>query len=51
VPDGAFFLDLQTGEQTPLPSARVEDSRVRFDEGHYYAVSPDGYRVELIERG
>ena len=45
VPGRAFFLDLQTGEQIPLPSARVEDSRVRFDEGHYYAVSPDGSKA------
>ena len=45
VPEGAFFVDLQTGEQIPLPSARVEDSQVRFDEGHYYAVSPDGSKA------
>ena len=45
VPDGAFFLNLQTGEQTLLPSARVEDSQVRFDEGHYYAVSPNGSKA------
>ncbi len=40
--DSAFFLDLATGTQTPLPSTSVEDSRVRFNDGHYYAVSPDG---------
>ena len=43
--DGAFFLDLATGMQTPLPSTSVEDARVRFDGGHYYAVSPDGSRI------
>ena len=43
---GAFFLDLRTGEETPLPSAG-EDSGygASFDDGHYYAVSPDGSRV------
>jgi Tol biopolymer transport system component len=47
VQEGAFFLDLRTGEQTPFPSTRVEDSDsgVRFNDGHYYAVSPDGSRV------
>jgi WD40-like Beta Propeller Repeat len=43
--DSAFFLDLRTGTQTPLPSTSVEDSRVRFNDGHYYAVSPDGSRI------
>ena len=44
---GAFFLDLRTGEQTPLPSTRVgdSDSGVRLDDGHYYAVSPDSSMV------
>ena len=40
---GAFFLDLRTGEETPLPSAGEDD--LGFDDGHYYAVSPDGSRV------
>lgn len=44
-PTGAFFLDLRTGEETPLPSTSGEDSRVRFNDGHYYAVSPDGSRI------
>jgi hypothetical protein len=45
VHDGAFVLDLRTGTERPLPRTRVEGSRVRFDDGHYYAVSPDGSRV------
>jgi Tol biopolymer transport system component len=45
VHDGAFVLDLRTGAERPLPRTRVEGSRVRFDDGHYYAVSPDGSRV------
>jgi Tol biopolymer transport system component len=44
-PTGAFFLDLPTGTRTPLPGTSVEDSRVRFNDGHYYAVSPDGSRI------
>ncbi len=44
-PTGAFFLDLRTGEQTPLPSTSSEGSRARFDDGHYYAVSLDGSRI------
>ena len=44
---GAFFLDLRTGEETPLPSAGGQnpDYGAAFDDGHYYAVSPDGSRV------
>ncbi len=44
---GAFFLDLRTGEETPLPSAGKDDPGygAPFDDGHYYAVSPDGSRV------
>jgi hypothetical protein len=44
---GAFFLDLRTGEETPLPSGGEDDSGdgTPFDDGHYYAVSPDGSRV------
>ena len=44
---GAFFLDLRTGEETPLPSGGDDDAGygARFDDGHYYAVSPDGSRV------
>lgn len=46
VPTGAFFLDLRTGTQTPLPSASIEgDSEVRFDDGYYYVPSPDGSRI------
>lgn len=46
-PTGAFFLDLRTGTQTPLPSTSGEnvDYGAPFDDGHYYAVSPDGSRV------
>jgi Tol biopolymer transport system component len=43
--DSAFLLDLRTGTQTPLPSTSGDGSRVRFDNGHYYAVSPDGSMV------
>jgi Tol biopolymer transport system component len=43
--DSAFFLDLATGKETPLPSTIVEDSGVHFDDGHYYAVSPGGSRI------
>ena len=44
---GAFFLDLRTGEETPLPSTGWQnpDHGAAFDDGHYYAVSPDGSRV------
>ena len=46
VQDSAFFLDLRTGTQTPLPSASGEKSDYgRFDDGHYYAVAPDGSMV------
>jgi Tol biopolymer transport system component len=45
VQDSAFILDLRTGTQTPLPSTSVEGSRVRFNDGHYYAVSPEGSRI------
>ena len=46
VPPGAFFLDLRTGTQTPLPSTSIEDDPgVRFDDGYYYAPSPDGSRI------
>jgi hypothetical protein len=45
VPTGAFFVDLRTGTQTPLPNTSIEGSGVRFDDGHYYAVSADGSRV------
>jgi hypothetical protein len=47
VPTGAFFLDLRTDEETPLPSTSIKDSGpgVHFDDGHYYAVSPDGSMV------
>lgn len=47
VQDGAFFLDLRTGTQTPLSNTSVEDfgSGAPFNEGHYYAVSPDGSRI------
>lgn len=56
-PTGAFFLDLRTGEQAPLPSTSVEDSDsgARFNGGYYYAVSTDGSRgsteksIEVIE--
>lgn len=46
-PGEAFFLDLRTGEQTPLSSTSVDDfgSGAPFHEGHYYAVSPDGSRI------
>ena len=46
-PMGAFFLDLRTGEQTPLPAtgAGNPDYGAPFDDGHYYAASPDGSRV------
>lgn len=46
-PTGAFFLDLRTGEQTPLPSTSGEkvDDGAPFDGGHYYAVSADGSMV------
>jgi Tol biopolymer transport system component len=43
--DSAFLLDLRTGTQTPLRSTSGDGSRVRFDNGHYYAVSPDGSMV------
>ena len=43
VPPGAFFLDLRTGTQTPLPSTSIED--VAFDDGYYYVPSPDGSRI------
>ena len=43
--DSAFFLDLETGTETRLPRTSVEDSRVRFNDGHYYAVSPDGSSI------
>ena len=46
VPTGAFYLDLRTGTQTPLPSTSVEDdSEVAFDDGYYYVASPDGSRI------
>ena len=46
VPTGAFFLDLRTGTQTPLPRTSIEDdSGVRFDDGNYYVPSPDGSRI------
>ena len=45
VHDSAFFLDLRTGTETPLPSTSGEDPRGRFNDGHYYAVSPDGSRI------
>ena len=46
VQDSAFFLDLRTGTQTPLPSTSGEKSDYgRFDDGHYYAVAPDGSMV------
>lgn len=46
VPPGAFFLDLRTGTQTPLPSTSIEgDSGVAFDDGNYYVPSPDGSRI------
>ena len=47
VRDGAYFLDLRTGKETPLPITRAgaSDSAVRFDDGHYYAVSLDGSRI------
>jgi Tol biopolymer transport system component len=45
-PPGAFFLDLQTGTQTPLPTTSTEDgSDVAFDSGYYYVPSPDGSRM------
>jgi Tol biopolymer transport system component len=46
VPAGAFFLDLRTGTQTPLPSTSTGgDSGVPFDDGYYYVPSPDGSKV------
>jgi Tol biopolymer transport system component len=45
VHDSAFVLDLRTGTERPLPSTSVDDSRVRFNDGHYYAVSPNGSMV------
>lgn len=45
VPTGAFFLDLRTGEETPLPSRGAEDFGALVDGGNYYAASPDGSRV------
>lgn len=46
VPPGAFFLDLQTGTETPLPSTSIEDDPgVRFDDGNYYVPSPDGSKI------
>jgi Tol biopolymer transport system component len=45
-PTGAFFLDLRTGTQTPLPSTSIEgDSGIAFDDGNYYVPSPDGSRI------
>jgi hypothetical protein len=44
-PTGAFFLDLRTGEQTRLPSTGAENYGAPFDDGHYYAASPDGSTV------
>ncbi|MEX2458057.1 MAG: hypothetical protein WD770_03620 [Actinomycetota bacterium] len=35
-------MDLRTGEQTPLPSTGAKDFGAAVDDGHYYAVSPDG---------
>jgi Tol biopolymer transport system component len=52
---GAFFLDLRTGEETPLPSTSINDSSsgVHFNEGRYYVASPDGSRVywEFLDTG
>lgn len=42
VHDGAVFLDLRTGEQTPLPSTGAKKFGAAVDDGHYYAASPDG---------
>ena len=42
---GAFFLDLRTGTRSPLPSTSIEGFPVRFDDGHYYAISGDGSSV------
>ncbi|HEX2032057.1 MAG TPA: hypothetical protein VHL78_11760 [Actinomycetota bacterium] len=44
-PTGAFFLDLRTGEQTPLPSTGAKDFGAAVDDGHYYAASPDGSTI------
>jgi len=45
-PPGAFFLDLRTGTETPLPTTSTEDgSGVAFDSGFYYVPSPDGSRM------
>jgi len=42
----AFFLDLATGSETPLPTTPTEDgSGVAFDAGYYYVPSPDGSRM------
>jgi Tol biopolymer transport system component len=46
VPPAAFFLDLATGTETPLPTTPTEDgSGVPFDAGYYYIPSPDGSRM------
>lgn len=46
-PTGAYFLDLRTGSQTPLPSTSSDGAGygAAFNDGHYYAASPDGSRV------
>jgi len=43
----AYFLELSTGTETPLSSISTEDfgSGSPFNEGYYYAVSPDGSRI------
>jgi hypothetical protein len=46
-PSAAYFLDLRTGTETPLPSTSSSDAvgQYAFDKAYYYAAAPDGSRV------